>query len=171
MDIKIPDSYFTEEELENTPKRVNKFFGELKARHNFEFKTFDNPGYDDLVILKDIGFSSFCSHHLLPFHGKAHVGYLPAERICGISKLARLVDKWAARPQLQERMTSQIADELMEVMNPLGCMVVIEAQHECMITRGILKPDSTMVTSTIRGQFKSDPSLKSEFLKLCRTNK
>ena len=169
MNIEIPDSYFNGEELENTPKRVAKFFDELKARQDFKFTCFDNPGYDQLVMLSPIDFTSFCSHHLLPFVGVAHVGYLPDRSICGISKLARLVDKWAARPQLQERMTNQIADELMEVLCPLGCMVVVEAQHECMRSRGVKKPHSKMVTSAIRGKFKEDRALREEFLTLVKS--
>lgn len=166
MKIEIPDSYFNEEELQNTPDRVSRFFQELKDRQEFKFTSFPNEGYDQLILLSPIDFTSFCSHHLLPFIGVAHVGYLPRDKICGISKLARLVDKWAARPQLQERMTTQIADELQSVLSPRGCMVVIEAQHECMRSRGIKKPHSKMITSAVRGEFRTDSSLKEEFLRL-----
>lgn len=168
MIIEIPDKYFNEEELKNTPKRIESVKKELKSRHEFEFTTFENPGYDDLIILKDIDFTSFCSHHMLPFIGVAHIGYLPQDKICGISKLARLVDKWAARPQIQERMTAQIANELQDTLNPQGCMVILEAQHECMRSRGVQTPRSKMVTSAVRGKFKLDPSLKQEFLEFLK---
>lgn len=166
MKLDMPDDLFTDEELTNTPNRYQGFVEEWEGNREVRFTTFPNPGYDQLVILKDIDFSSLCSHHVLPFHGKAHIGYLPGERICGISKLARVVDAFASRPQIQERMTAEIADYLMAEMNPKGCIVVVEAAHDCMRIRGVKKPNSTMVTSAVRGLFLENPDLKQEFIRL-----
>ena len=113
--------------------------------------------HKEMVVLRDIPFNATCEHHLLPFVGKAHVGYIPSGRIVGLSKLARVVEAYAKRPQLQERLTSQIADTLIESINPRGVGVVIEAQHFCMIVRGVKKPGSTMVTSAMRGIFRTNP--------------
>ena len=165
MKIQINDKYFNEEELKNTPKRIERFKKELKKKADFKFTTFKNPNYDQMIILKDIEFFSFCSHHLLPFIGKAHIGYIPSKKICGISKLARVVDKFASKPQLQERMTEEIADYLEQKLSPLGIMVVIEAQHLCMKMRGVKKQNAKMVTSAIRGVFYHN-DVKQEFLKL-----
>jgi len=166
MKLEIPDHLFNEEEIQNTPARYQGFLNEWARNDNLKFTTFENPGYDQLIILKDIDFSSLCSHHVLPFHGRAHVGYLPGEKICGISKLARVVDKFASRPQIQEKMTNEIADFLEENLKPRGCIVVIEAGHDCMRIRGVKKPASCMITSAVRGEFHRNPSLKDEFLKL-----
>jgi len=166
MKIEIPDELFNEEEIQNTPGRYQGFLNEWEKNDNLKFTTFENPGYDQLIILKDIDFSSLCSHHVLPFHGRAHVGYLPGEKICGISKLARVVDKFASRPQIQEKMTNEIADFLENNLKPRGCIVVIEAGHDCMRIRGVKKPASCMITSAVRGEFHRNPSLKDEFLKL-----
>ena len=166
MRIEYDDEQFTEEEKANTPKRVKRFHDEWRNCHEFEFTTFENPGYDQLIILRDIDFASLCAHHLLPFTGRAHVGYLPKSKICGISKLARAVDSAAARPQNQERMTAQIADLIEKRLDPRGCMVVVEGRHECMRIRGVKKPASVMVTSALRGAFRDNPSLKDEFLRL-----
>jgi len=167
MKIEIKDKYFNKEELENTPKRIKRFMKELESNSDFKFTVFDNPGYDQMVILKDIEFYSFCSHHLLPFIGKAHVGYIPNKKICGISKLARVVDKFASRPQLQERLTQEIADFIKKELKPKGVMVVIEAQHLCMKMRGIKKQNSVMVTSSLKGAFNKQ-EVRDEFLKLIR---
>jgi GTP cyclohydrolase I len=121
-----------------------------------------------MIVLRDIPFQSMCEHHLLPFVGRAHVGYIPAGRIVGLSKLARVVDGFARRPQLQERLTSQIADTIVEALNPAGVGVVIEAEHYCMIMRGVKKPGSVMVTSAMRGLFKSNPPTRAEFLDFIR---
>lgn len=165
MKIGYPDFLFNEEELENTPGRVEGFIEEWSNNGTFNFTTFPNPGYDQLIILKDIDFSSLCSHHLLPFHGVAHVGYIPYKLICGISKIARVVDKFASRPQIQERMTNEIAEYLRANLNPNGVMVVLEAQHDCMRIRGVKKPSTVMVTSAMTGDFRRKPSLKEEFLR------
>lgn len=165
MELKLDDSLFNEEELNNTPSRYEGFLNEWAGNNYFKFTTFENPGYDQMVILKDIDFSSLCSHHLLPFHGVAHVGYIPGEKICGISKLARVVDKFASRPQIQERMTQEIADFIQSELQPKGVMVVVSAQHDCMRIRGVKKQNSNMVTSAIKGEF-SKPETRNEFLKL-----
>ena len=165
MKLTLNDSLFNEEELQNTPSRYEGFLKEWAGNNNFNFTIFDNPGYDQMVILKDIDFSSLCSHHLLPFHGVAHVGYIPGSKICGISKLARVLDKFASRPQIQEQMTQEIADFIEEQLQPKGVMVIVSAQHDCMRIRGVKKQNSHMVTSAIKGEFKNAEA-RNEFLKL-----
>lgn len=167
MKIEIPDTLFNQEELDNTPNRYKKFLKEWENDQEFKFTVFDNNGYDQMVILKDIEFSSICSHHLLPFKGKAHIGYIPGEKICGISKLARVLDKYAHRPQLQERLTQQIADYIMDKLDAKGVMVVIDATHDCMRIRGIKKQNSSMVTSAIKGVFK-ESTARAEFMGLIK---
>lgn len=156
--------------LEGTPQRVARAYGELfagmhddPARH---FRAFFKEDYDEMVVLRDIPFHSMCEHHLLPFMGKVHVAYLPSGRVIGISKLARVVDSFAHRPQIQERLASQIADIIMEKLKPKGVAVVIEAQHTCMIIRGVKKPGSMMITSALRGICKTNPSTRSEVMTL-----
>ena len=128
-------------------------------------RTFEETnGYDEMVVLKDIRFESHCEHHLAPIIGRAHIAYLPNRRVVGISKLARLVDVFAKRLQIQEKMTSQIATTLAEVLRPKGVAVVIEAAHQCMTTRGVHKPGVSMITSHMLGAFRSDPSTRREFL-------
>jgi GTP cyclohydrolase I len=158
------------EGLLRTPNRVARAYGELLAglqdnprRH---LKTVFREQYDEVVLLRDIEFHSLCEHHLLPFTGRAHLAYLPAGRVVGLSKLARLVEGFARRPQVQERLTTQIADALMEELNPIGAACVIEASHTCMTIRGAAKPGSTMVTSALRGIFKENPSSRAEVLAL-----
>jgi GTP cyclohydrolase I len=160
------------EGLLKTPNRVARAYGELLAglqddprRH---LKTVFNEQYDEVVLLRDIEFHSLCEHHLLPFTGRAHVAYLPAGKVVGLSKLARLVEGFARRPQVQERLTTQIADALMEELNPVGAACVIEASHTCMTIRGAAKPGSMMVTSALRGIFKENPSSRAEVLALIR---
>jgi GTP cyclohydrolase I len=162
---------FDEESQKNTPDRIKRFMQELKDKQDFKFTVFDNDKhYNDMVILKNINFMSFCSHHLLPFTGIAHVGYIPAQdgKICGISKLARTVDKFASMPQLQERMTYEIANFLVEKLEPEGVIVVVEATHMCISERGVKKTESIMITSAVRGIFKTDENVKEEFLKLIK---
>ena len=168
MQIDVPDVLFGEEELKNTPDRIKRFFVEWESNDKFKFTTFENPGYDQIIILKNIDFASVCSHHLLPFIGKAHIGYIPGDKICGISKLARVVNKFASRPQIQERLTHQIADFINKELKPVGVMIVIEAQHQCMTIRGVRKPNSVMVTSAIKGLFKVDGKARAEFMELIR---
>ena len=158
------------EGLLKTPNRVARAYGELVAglqddpkRH---LKTVFSENYDEVVLLRDIEFHSLCEHHLLPFTGVAHVAYLPAGKVVGLSKLARLVDGYARRPQVQERLTTQIADALMEELSPVGAACVIEATHTCMTIRGARKHGSTMVTSALRGIFKDNASSRAEMLSL-----
>lgn len=127
--------------------------------------TFDE-GHEEMVILREIWFYSTCEHHLLPFHGVAHIGYIPNGKVVGLSKLARVVETLARRPQLQERLTTQVADVLMTKICPAGVAVVVEAEHLCLTSRGVQKPGATMVTSAVRGSFKNSPVTRAEFLAL-----
>ncbi len=165
MRIDYDNNLFNDEELENTPERVKRFHEEWEKNQEFDFTCFDNIVYDQMVILKDIDFASMCAHHLLPFKGVVHIGYVPGKKICGLSKLARTVDKFASKPQLQEQMTHEIADFIYYKMNPKGVMVVVEAAHDCMRIRGVKKPNSTMVTSALKGVFKKQMP-RDEFLRL-----
>jgi len=158
--------------IKDTPQRVAEMYAELfsgldvdpKAELVVDFE----EGYEEMVILKDIPFYSMCEHHLLPFYGMAHVGYIPSPsgRVVGVSKLARVVEICARRPQLQERMTRQIADAIFEALQPAGVAVVIQAEHLCMVMRGIKKPGTTVITSSVRGNFRSKVATRSEFLSL-----
>ena len=158
------------EGLQGTPGRVTRAFEEYFAGYASDpvellQRTFEETdGYDEMVVLKDIRFESHCEHHLAPIIGKAHVVYLPQQRVVGISKLARLVEVYAKRLQIQEKMTAQIANTLDEVLQPKGVAVVIEAAHQCMTTRGVHKPGVAMVTSRMLGAFRTDPSTRREFL-------
>ena len=163
------------EGLKDTPKRVVKSYEEFYSGYHQQpeqvlkrtFKDVDN--YDEMVVLRDIHFESNCEHHMVPFIGKAHVAYLPDKRVVGISKLARLVDVFAKRLQIQEKMTAQIANTLNEILQPKGVAVVIEAQHFCMTTRGVHKRGVTMQTSHMLGRFRSDPKTRQEFFSLIAT--
>lgn len=167
MELKVKDELMNDEELQNTPGRWERFQEEWEKSKDFKFTMFDNPGYDQIVILKNIEFASLCAHHLLPFHGKAHIGYIPNEKICGISKLARALDAFANKPQTQEKLTQELADFLEEKLNPKGLMIVLDASHDCMRIRGIKKQHSSMVTSAIRGVFK-EKDTRDEFLQLIK---
>lgn len=162
----------TREGLVKTPARVARMYAEcfsgLKADPADYFETTFDEGHEEMVLVRDIPFYSMCEHHLAPFFGKAHVAYIPSEdgRICGISKLARLVDVFARRPQVQERLTSQVADTLIEQLHPRGVIVVIEAEHLCMSMRGVKKPGSKTTTSAVRGAFKSNSATRTEALSL-----
>ena len=158
--------------LEETPARVARAFKEMFAGLYIDpdsvlDKTFDE-GHDEMILVKDIPMYSTCEHHLVAFHGVAHVGYIPGEdgRVTGLSKLARVVGLYAKRPQVQERLTAQIADSLMRKLQPRGAIVVVEAEHLCMAMRGIRKPGATTTTSAVRGQFKTDKASRSEALDL-----
>ena len=157
------------EGLAGTPERVVRAYQEFFAGYNEDpvallAKTFEETAaYDEMIVLRDIRLESHCEHHIVPILGKAHVGYLPAGRVVGISKLARLVEVFAKRMQIQEALTSQIADSIQEVLQPRGVAVVIEAAHQCMTTRGIRKPGVSMVTSRMLGAFRDDPSTRREF--------
>lgn len=155
------------EGLRNTPRRMAAAYAELFAPRPFDLTTFPNEeGYDELVLARSIPLRSVCEHHLLPFVGVAHVGYLPGERILGLSKLARVVEYFACRPQVQERLTKQIADWLREQLKPKGVGVVIEAEHTCMTLRGVKATGSNTVTSTLHGTLRADARSRQEFFAL-----
>lgn len=159
------------EGLQDTPLRVAKAYEELFSGYGKDpaelFTVFEGEDYDSMVIVKDIAFTSFCEHHMLPFTGKAHVGYVPDGKIVGLSKIARLVELYAKRLQVQERLTVQIADTMMEHLGPKGVMVVLEATHSCMEMRGVEKHGSTTVTSAIRGVYNDHTKeARTEFLRL-----
>jgi GTP cyclohydrolase I len=155
--------------LIETPRRVAGAFEELLSPRKFDLTTFPNEeGYDELVVVRDIPFSSLCEHHLLPFAGKAAVAYSPKSRILGLSKLARVVELFSRRLQVQERMTSQIAHWLEDRLDPYGVGVVLEARHSCMSIRGVRATGSTTVTSTLLGTVREDSRTRQEFLSLAR---
>jgi GTP cyclohydrolase I len=160
------------ESLQDTPRRIAEMYAELFSGMDMdaqaELATSFEVGHDEMVILKDIPFYSMCEHHLLPFYGVAHIGYIPNEdgRVVGVSKLARVVELCARRLQLQERMTTQIADTIMEALKPRGVAVVIQAEHLCMTMRGIKKPGSNVITSATRGLFRTRAATRAEFLAL-----
>ena len=153
--------------LRETPRRMVDAYAELLTPQPFRATTFANEeGYDELVLVKAIPFHSLCMHHMLPFHGVAHIGYLPDERIVGLSKLARVVELFARDLQVQERLTTQIADWIEEQLAPKGVGVVLEAEHLCMSLRGVQKFGATTVTSALHGQLRDDPRTRQEFLAL-----
>ncbi len=158
------------EGLLDTPRRIADMYVEIFGGLEIDPTEYLNVGFevahDEMVILRDIPFYSMCEHHFLPFHGEAHVGYVPDGRVVGISKLARVVEAFARRPQIQEQLTSQVAEAIMEALQPDGVAVVIEAEHLCMTMRGVKKPGSRMVTSAMRGQFKRSSVTRAEFLSL-----
>jgi len=160
------------EGLIGTPRRVAEMYSELFKGLTMEprdvLSVSFKEGHREMILLKDIPFYSMCEHHLLPFYGQAHIGYIPNNegRVVGASKLARVVEIVAKRPQLQERMTCQIADAIAEGVNPKGVAVILQAEHMCMVMRGIKKPGSNMVTSAVRGIFRTDPKTRAEFLSL-----
>ena len=150
----------------DTPRRVAASFAELLTPSEFDATLFRNEGYDELVLVRDISFQTLCVHHLLPFHGVAHVAYLPGECIIGLSKLARVVEFFARDLQLQERMTVQIADWLERELAPRGVGVVLSAEHMCMTIRGVRKPGTRTVTSALRGSLRDDARTRQEFFSL-----
>lgn len=161
------------EGLVETPRRIADMYEELFSgmfEDPMSLLTigFEEEEHKEMVLVKDIPFASLCEHHLMPFHGVAHVGYIPDGRIVGISKIARVVEAFARRPQVQERLTSQIADLLMEGLRARGAAVIIEATHLCMTIRGVKKPGSRVVTSATRGIFRENPSTRAEFLSLVK---
>ena len=158
-----PDS----EHLRETPRRVASAYAELLTPEAFDLTTFANDeGYSELVLARDIPFQSLCEHHLLPFHGVAHVGYLPDQRIVGLSKLARLVERFARGLQVQERLTKQVADCLNSHLHPTGVGVVIEAEHQCMSLRGVRAHGSRTLTSALHGQLRHHAATRQEFFAL-----
>ena len=162
----------TREGLLDTPRRIAEMYGELFSGLRQDPREVLSAGFQEshreMVILKDIPFYSLCEHHFLPFHGRAHVGYVPNGRIVGASKIARAVDILARRPQMQERLTGQIADAIVEGLSPDGVAVVIQAEHLCMTMRGVQKAGTTLITSAIRGAFRRRAVTRSEFLALVR---
>ena len=159
------------EGLLNTPNRVSRMYGELLAGYAADPVALLNGAlfqaeYDEMVIVRDIEFASLCEHHLLPFIGRAHVGYLPRGRVVGLSKIPRIVDMYAKRLQLQERLTVQVADFLMERLEPKGVACVVEATHLCTMMRGVKKQEATMVTSSMTGTFRRDARTRAEFMGL-----
>jgi len=157
------------EGLKGTPGRVARMYAELLGgmlENPKHLRRVFHENYDEIVLLRDIPFYSICEHHLMPFIGSAHVAYLPAGAVLGVSKLARVVDCFARRLQVQERLTDQIADFLMDSLKPRGVAVVLEASHSCMTIRGVKKPGSLMVTSSLRGIFRRDPRSRNEIMSL-----
>jgi len=163
------------EGLVDTPKRVVKSYLEFFKGYNEDPKqilnrTFkDVEGYDEMIVLRDIAFDTYCEHHMVPFNGRVHVAYIPGNQVVGLSKLARLVDVYAKRLQIQEKFTAQIATTLNEVLKPRGVAVVVEASHMCMTTRGVHKHGAVMQTSHLLGIFRSDPRTRQEFFSLLKT--
>ena len=153
-------------DLLDTPRRVAASFAELLTPAEFGATVFPNEGYDELVLVRDISFQTLCMHHLLPFHGVAHVAYLPAERIIGLSKLARVVEHYSRDLQVQERLTKQVAACIQEQLSPKGVGVVLEAEHMCMSLRGVQKAGARTVTSALHGLVRDDPRTREEFLSL-----
>jgi GTP cyclohydrolase IA len=160
------------EGLLDTPARVARAYAEqfegLRQRPEDVLRTVFDAGHDEMVLVKDIEVASVCEHHLVPFYGQAHVGYIPNEKgqITGLSKLARLVDMYARRPQIQERMTSQIADAMVANLTPRGVIVVVEAEHLCMTMRGVRKPGAKTMTSAVRGDFRNSARTRAEAMSL-----
>lgn len=158
--------------LRDTPSRVARMYEEIfrgiGEPEEDLLKTIEGESHDEMVVLKDIPFYSVCEHHLLPFFGRAHIAYIPSGRIVGLSELAKALEYFASRPQVQERLTGQLADTIMEKLNPRGCMVIVDAEHLCMSMRGIRKPGSRTVTSAVRGIFRSKQSTRLELLELVK---
>jgi len=164
------------EGLLDTPMRVAQAYCELfgglhEDPADILGKAVFSVNYDEMVVLRDVPFFSMCEHHLLPFTGVAHIAYLPRDKVVGLSKLARVVDLFARRPQIQEQLTTQVADLLMEKLDPKGVAVVMEATHTCMTIRGVKKPGGIMVTSALRGLFKTDPATRAEIMNLLHNHK
>ena len=162
------------EGLARTPERVIESFAEIYSGYSEDAKsildaTFNSEGYDGIVLLRDIEFHSVCEHHLLPFSGKAHIAYIPTDRIVGISKLARLLDLHSSQLQNQERVTKGVADDIENILAPLGCAVILEASHDCMQCRGVSKQNAVMTTSAMRGVFFDKLEARGELLQLINT--
>ena len=160
------------EGTKHTPKRATDAIGFLLSGYETNLEAvvnnalFDAEGNDELIIVKDIEFFSLCEHHLLLFMGKVHVGYIPYDKLIGLSKIPRIVDMFSRRLQIQERLTSEICDSLVKVLNPIGCGVVVEAKHLCCAARGVMKQEAYMKTSALRRVFKEDKSARAEFMQL-----
>ena len=172
--LKYLEDDYNREGLKETPKRVIDSFDELFAGYKLKpeevlASTFNAEGYEGIVLLRDIEFYSTCEHHLQPFSGRAHIAYIPTDRIVGISKLARIVELYARRLQNQERITKSIVDDIVENLNPLGAGVILEARHGCMQCRGVLKQNAIMTTSAMRGVFFENAGARSELMQLIRS--
>ena len=158
--------------LNDTPRRVADMFAEifsgLESSVEDLLKPIEGESHDEMVLLRDIPFYSVCEHHILPFSGTAHIAYIPAGKIVGLSELVKALEHFAKRPQVQERLTAQLADVIMEKLKPKGCIVIIDAEHLCMSMRGIKKPGSRTVTSAVRGTFRSKQSTREELLALIK---
>jgi GTP cyclohydrolase I len=159
--------------LVKTPHRVAKMFGELLEGYEQDLETVVNGAYFDvqygegeMIVVKDIEYNSLCEHHMLPFIGRAHVAYIPRDKVIGLSKIPRIVDMFAHRLQVQERLTNQVADAIVEALDPLGVMVVVEGQHMCSAIRGVEKHEAGMVTTAARGEFQANPARRDEFYRL-----
>lgn len=168
MTIELIGENPNREGLLETPQRVAKMYKEVFSGIGIDpatalTTTFESEGYDGMIVVKDIDYYTFCEHHFIPFFGKAHIGYLPGQRIVGLSKFARLVELASKRPQVQERMTSQIATAINDVLNPAGVIVSLEGQHLCMCARGVKKPGSSTITMVKKGLFRQDETLVREF--------
>lgn len=172
MRFEIPDEYFSDEELKNTPERFKRFLKEwLIDSHDFDFTTFENPKYDEMIMITNITFYSLCSHHLVPFFGKAHIAYIPDKKLAGLSKFSRVVDKFSHKPQIQEKLTVEILDFLKKELDPHWAMVILEAEHLCMSMRGIKKPGHVTITNAIFENPKTKLPLdncKEEFIRMVR---
>ena len=170
--IEVDSNNRDREGLKDTPKRIVDSWDEIYKGYSQDpkevFTEFENEGYSSMVLLKDVEFFSMCEHHMLPFFGKAHVAYLPKKKIIGISKLARLVDIFARRLQIQERICEQVTGALMKFLDPVGAACVIEASHMCMRMRGVGKQNSIMITSSLKGAFLEDQIIRSELMNLIR---
>jgi len=160
------------EGLRDTPKRVAKMWEEFESYREMNMTIFEEVGsYDEMVVVRDIQFFSLCEHHLLPFFGKAHIAYIPNGKVCGLSKLVRIVNKFSYRPQVQERLTAEIAEYLEKELNPKGVAVVMEGIHLCMAMRGVRNPESVTVTSKLTGIFLESQKTREEFLNLINSHK
>lgn len=170
--IKSLGEDLSREGLKDTPKRADEAWDHLFSGYGKKpedvLTVFDNEGYDEMILVKDIEFYSHCEHHMLPFFGKAHVAYIPKDKIIGLSKMPRLVEIFARRLQNQERLTTQIAEALQTLLDPKGVGVVIEAKHFCMMARGVEKQMSEVTTSAVKGLFKKNPATREEFLRLIK---
>lgn len=165
----------TRDGLRDTPERVAKMYSELLSGYGQDpadiFTFFEPEGYDELVLMTDIPVYSLCEHHMMPFVGRAHVGYLPNSKIVGLSKLVRLVEMFSRRLQVQERLTAQVADSLVDGLLPQAAICVVEAEHYCVTMRGVQKPGTMTTTSALRGEFKKNPSLRSEVYGLIESSR
>lgn len=160
------------EGLKDTPDRIARLWEEFKSNETFNMTVFEDIGtYDEMVVVRDIQFYSLCEHHLLPFFGKAHIAYIPDGKVCGLSKLVRVVNKFAYRPQVQERLTAEIAEFLEKELKPKGIAVVLSAEHLCMSMRGVKNPSSYTVTSKLTGIFKENEKTRNEFLNLINSSR